>query len=63
MILFSFFLFQADADEDVKRQSLLDLVTQGGPLGIAIVVILLVLSIMAVSIFVERSLPLRVQVR
>ncbi len=59
MILFSFFFLQADGVDEEKRQSLLDLVTQGGPLGIAIVSILLVLSIMAVSIFVERFFTIK----
>jgi len=59
MILFSFFFLQANGVDEEKRQSLLDLVTQGGPLGIAIVSILLVLSIMAVSIFVERFFTIK----
>jgi biopolymer transport protein ExbB len=59
MVLFSFFFLQADAVDEEKRQSLLDLVTQGGPLGIAIVAILLVLSIMAVSIFLERFFTIK----
>lgn len=59
MVLFSFFFLQADAVDEEKRQSLLDLVTQGGPLGIAIVAILLILSIMAVSIFLERFFTIK----
>ena len=59
MVLFSFFFLQADVADEEKRQSLLDLVTQGGPLGIAIVAILLILSIMAVSIFVERFFTIK----
>lgn len=52
-----FFLVQkaavADDDKGVS-QNLIDIITQGGPLGIAIVAVLLVLSIIAVAIFVER---------
>lgn len=52
-----FFLVQkAEVPEDDKgvSQNLIDIITQGGPLGIAIVAVLLVLSIIAVAIFVER---------
>lgn len=52
-----FFLVQkADVEVDDKgvSQNLIDIITQGGPLGIAIVAVLLVLSIIAVAIFVER---------
>ncbi len=49
-----FFLIQEPAETDVERQSLLDLILLGGPLGIAIVAILLVLSVIAIYIFVER---------
>ena len=59
MVLLSIFLLQADEAEDITRQSLLDLVFQGGPLGIIIVVILLVLSIMAISIFLERFFTIK----
>ena len=54
MTLYPFFLFQTDAAEDIERQSLIDLIFQGGPLGVIIVVILLILSVMAVAIFLER---------
>ena len=55
MSLSSFFLFQADTPEtEEARQSLLDLIASGGPLGIAIVSILLVLSVIALFIFLER---------
>jgi biopolymer transport protein ExbB len=42
----------------VKKQNLIDLITQGGPIGIAIVAVLLVLSIAAVYIFIERWLTI-----
>ena len=55
-----FILWQAEqaGDEEVK-QSLLELITQGGPLAIAIVGILIVLSIIAVAIFMERWVTIK----
>jgi len=53
------FLFQDKGEEEVGRQSLIDLIVQGGPLGIAIVMILLVLSIIALYIFIERWLTIK----
>lgn len=52
-------LFQDDAEAEVGRQSLIDLITQGGPLGIAIVLILLVLSFIAIYIFFERLFTIK----
>ncbi len=49
-----FFLIQEPAEAEAERQSLMDLILLGGPLGIAIVSILVVLSIIAIYIFVER---------
>lgn len=40
-------------------QSLLDIISSGGPMGIAIVVILLVLSVIALYIFIERYLTIK----
>ncbi|MFZ1703489.1 MAG: hypothetical protein WAT79_04035 [Saprospiraceae bacterium] len=37
-----------------ESQNLIDLIASGGPIGVAIVGILLVLSIAAVAIFIER---------
>ncbi len=56
-----FFLFQskAGAVEEEGKQTLLGLITQGGPLGVAIVAILLVLSVIAVYIFIERYLTIK----
>ena len=54
MSLSSLFLFQADVEAEEGRQSLIDLSASGGPLGIAIVSILLVLSVIATAIFLER---------
>jgi biopolymer transport protein ExbB len=38
----------------VKKQNLIDIIVMGGPLGIANVIVLLILSIVAVYIFAER---------
>ena len=48
------FLFQADTDTEIKTQSFLDVIMEGGPLGIVIIAILGVLSIIALYIFLER---------
>ena len=50
-------LFQEAETEEVS-QSLIDIILQGGPIGIAIVSILLVLSVIAFYIFVERYLTI-----
>ncbi|MFT4758427.1 MAG: biopolymer transport protein ExbB [Paraglaciecola sp.] len=55
------FLFQ-DTKADLKGpegQSLMDVISSGGPLGIAIVVVLIALSIIALYIFVERYLNIK----
>jgi len=59
MQLFQFNLFQSpEVEEGVEvvqeSQNLIDLIVSGGPMGIAIVAILLVLSVVAVAIFTER---------
>jgi biopolymer transport protein ExbB len=63
MLNLSFLLFQAPevaADEGAaKSQNLVDIVTSGGPIGIAIVLILLVLSFLALVIFIERYLTIK----
>lgn len=56
--MFSLFQNAAATDEPVK-QNLLDLIAKGGPMGIAIVTILLVLSIIALYIFIERWLTIK----
>ena len=61
-----FFLFQVTSTGDAEgavettevKQNLIDLIVLGGPIGIAIVVILLILSVAAVYIFVERWLTI-----
>ena len=50
-------------DTDIERgeasQSLLDIIVEGGPMSIAIVAILLLLSVIALYIFVERYLTIK----
>lgn len=55
------FLFQdpKGADKGPEAQSLMDVITSGGPLGVAIVVVLIALSIIALYIFVERYLNIK----
>jgi len=56
------FFLQAKAkvdDDGTITQNIIDIVVQGGPLGIAINIILLVLSILSVMIFVERYLTIK----
>ena len=59
-----FLLFQDPENIDgeateVGRQGLIDLIMQGGPLGMIIVGILLVLSVIALYIFIERYLSIQ----
>lgn len=53
------FLQQVDLEEGVGTQSLLDLIFQGGLLSVAIVGILVLLSFIAVYIFLERYLTIK----
>ena len=51
------FLFQTPSLEPItetRTQSFIDVIIQSGPIGIAIVLVLLVLSVIALSIFLER---------
>lgn len=61
MFMNSFLLFfQANPEEiEVGKLSLIDLIVKGGPLGIAIVAVLLVLSVIALYIFIERWLTIK----
>ncbi len=57
-----FLFFQADVElveEEVQSQSIIDIILSGGPMGITIVTILLVLSILALYIFLERYMSLQ----
>lgn len=61
MINLSFFFLQAKpkVEEEGVTMRVLDLILQGGPLGIGIVVVLFILSIIAVIIFVERFFTIK----
>lgn len=50
---------ETDLEPSLETQSFFDVILQGGPLGIAIVAVLLVLSIIALYIFVERWLTIK----
>jgi len=49
----------AEVEEGSITQNVIDIVMQGGPLGIAINIVLVVLSFLAVLIFVERYLTIK----
>lgn len=59
MHILGFVLFQAADAEGEDTQNLFDLIAQGGPLGIGIAGILLVLSVIAIAIFIERWLTIK----
>lgn len=59
MFPLSFIPLQAQGEEEEAAQSLITLITQGGPLGIAIVAVLLFLSIVGMYIFIERYLTIK----
>ncbi len=52
-------LFQDGTEETTGSQSIFNIITEGGPLGIAIMLILLLLSVIAIYIFVERLLTIK----
>ena len=65
--MYPFFLFQdpvatdstaTDAPQEVSF-SLLDVIISGGPIGIAIAIILLILSVFAIYILIERYLTIK----
>ncbi|MBT8189318.1 MAG: MotA/TolQ/ExbB proton channel family protein [Bacteroidia bacterium] len=58
MFYLGFFL-QATDESNQIQQNILDIITKGGPLGIAINVILLVLSFLAAYIFFERYFTIK----
>ena len=53
-----FLLFQNPEETEVAKQSLIDIIMEGGPLGMAIVAVLLLLSIIGLYIFIERWLTI-----
>jgi len=59
MFLFGFFLQATDEEAGLGVQSIIDILMQGGPLGIAINIILLVLSILALYFFFERYFTIK----
>ena len=61
MIPLNFLWFQAatDAAEEGEKQNLIDIITAGGPISIVIFSILLLLSVMALYIFIERWLTIK----
>ena len=59
MIYLGFFLQAADEEAGLTAKNVIDILTQGGPLGIAINVILLVLSIIALYLFFERYFTIK----
>lgn len=60
MYSLNFFLFQApEVETEVKSQNLIDLIFSGGIMGVTIVSILLILSVLAVAIFIERWLTIK----
>ena len=56
--MFSLFQNPVETDEAI-RENILDLIAKGGPIGIVIVSILLVLSVIAMYIFIERWLTIK----
>ena len=50
---------EADLEREVGTQSFIDIIVMGGPLGIAIVLALFVLSIIALYIFLERYMTIK----
>lgn len=59
MYSFGIILWQAEGEETEVKQSLIELITSGGPLAVVIVGILLLLSIIAVAIFLERWVTIK----
>lgn len=60
MLQHTLFLFQeTDIERSMESQSLLDVIVRGGPLGIAIVAVLVALAVIALYIFVERYLTIK----
>ncbi|MBK8515868.1 MAG: MotA/TolQ/ExbB proton channel family protein [Saprospiraceae bacterium] len=62
MLNLIFFLFQSpvsvDNTTDVQSQSIVDIIISGGIIGIIIVAVLLILSFLALYIFIERFLTI-----
>lgn len=59
MLLNALFFFQDGDSEAAAGQSIYDIISSGGPLGIIIMLVLLLLSIIAFYIFIERMLTIK----
>jgi len=60
MLQHCLFLFQTvDLEQELETQSAFDVIVKSGPLGIIIVLVLLVLSVIALYIFIERYLTIK----
>jgi len=59
MSLNTLLLFQADEDPEMVSQSFFDVIIGSGPLGIAIVIILIILSFLGLYIFIERYMTIK----
>ncbi len=61
--MFQFTLFLQTASSELERttesESILDLIFSGGAIGVAIVVVLLVMSVIALYIFIERYMTIK----
>lgn len=58
-MMLSMFAFQAAEEETAGYMRLIDLILQGGPIGMAIVATLLFLSVIGLYIFIERWLTIK----
>ena len=57
--LFMFLQVEPIEGEEVVKDSIVDMILKGGPLGVIIVGILLVLSVLALYIFIERWMTIK----
>ena len=53
------FLQVTDIERTTEQESILDLLFAGGPIGVIIVIVLLVMSVIALYIFIERYLTIK----
>lgn len=60
MLLSTLLFFQTnDLETEPEGQSLFDIISSGGPLGVLIMLILLILAVLALYIFIERILTIK----
>ncbi len=55
----SLFLQVTDIERTTEQESIIDLLFAGGPIGVIIVMVLLVMSVIAMYIFIERYLTIK----